>query len=209
MISTWGYTPFIFEKETICYDNLLSLNPALVILGSLYVERTYRFMNTLRMINHNLPVLIISVDQAIQDFIQVNEFGDVSVIKALVEQSEIKRAISKVKDHEFIKKMNQDRPLIIGNSSEMVKIKKMILELSRSKETVLVRGETGTGKELVARAIHSMSDRGNNPFVKVNTAALSPQVFEDELFGQNRGLYSSNYQNKKECLKSQIQGQFF
>ncbi len=201
IISGWGYIPYSFDKETICLDNLSPLNPDLVISGPLSSEKTFRFINTLKMRNRRLPVLIISGDHAVKDFINTNGFADVLVVKAPIEPSEIKKTISRIQENSLKNKMSQDCPLIIGNSPEMVKIKKMISELSCSKETVLVKGETGTGKELVARAIHSWTGGRNNPFIKVNTAALPCELFESELFGDNTGAFTGAHQNKKGMLE--------
>ena len=209
IITGWGYKSFCFENEPICLDNLSPLNPDLVISGPLSSERTFRFINTLKMRNRRLPVLIISGNHAVQDFINTNGFADVLVIKEPIEPSKIKREINRIMKIGLKSKMSRDCPLIIGNSPEMVKIKKMISELSRSKETVLVRGETGTGKELVARAIHSWSDRRNNPFIKVNAAALPCELFESELFGDNPGAFSDAHQNKKGMFEIANTGTIF
>lgn len=209
IISGWGHTPFIFEKETICFDNLSSLNPDLVILGPLSLERAFRFVNTLQARNNSLPVLIFSSDHAIKDFIQINGYIHVSVVKTPLEQYEMKMTIDNIKERQFDDKMNNDRPLIIGNNPEMIKIKKLISKFSRSKETVLIQGETGTGKELVAKAIHHMSNRGNNPFVKVNSAALSPEMSERELFDYNEGFYADTHRNKKGMFEAAHKGTIF
>jgi len=177
----WGYTPISFDKVPICLDNLPLLNPHLVISGSLSLERTFRFVNTLKMRNNGLRILIISDDHAIQKIININGFDDVVVIKPSIEPNEIKRAITSIQSSRLKKKLFQEHPLIIGNSPEMVKIKRMISELRDSKDTVLIQGGPGTGKELVARTIHYLSNRRNNPFVKVKVAGLSSQWFEHEV----------------------------
>ena len=197
IISGWGYSPFSFDKETICLDNLSTLSPGLVISGDLSLERTFRFVNTLKMKNRCLPVLIISGDYAIQDFIDTSLFDDIFVISTPVDPFEIKIAIRKIQGNRLKSKMYQDCPLLIGNSLEMQKIKKMVLELSGSKETVFIQGETGTGKELLARAIHFKSDRRNNPFIKVNTPAFSREFFENEPLGFNPGAFSDAEWNLK------------
>jgi len=177
----WGYTPISFDNVPICLDNLPLLNPHLVISGSLSLERTFRFVNTLKMRNNGLRILIISDDHAIQKIININGFDDVVVIKPSIEPNEIKRAINSIQSSRLKKKLFQEHPLIIGNSPEMVKIKRMISELRDSKDTVLIQGGPGTGKELVARAIHYLSNRRNNPFVKVKAAGLSSEWFEYEV----------------------------
>jgi two-component system response regulator AtoC len=105
--------------------------------------------------------------------------------------------------------MPQDCPLLIGHSPEMQKIKKMVIELSSSKETVLIQGEPGTGKELVARAIHFKSDRGNNPFIKADTGNFSRKSFKSNPFGFNpRGFANANW-NPKEIFRIADTGTVF
>ncbi len=77
IVSDRGYLPYIFEKETICLDNLLPLDPDLVISGPLPHERVCRFVNTVKMKNGNLPVLIISGDHSVRDSARSNGFTDV------------------------------------------------------------------------------------------------------------------------------------
>ena len=209
IISGWGYSAFIFDAETICLDNLSMLNPGLVISGDLSLERTLRFVNTLKMKDRSIPVLIISGDYAIHDFIDTNFFDDIFVIETPVEPYEVKMAIRRIHGNRLKSKMSQDCPLLIGNSPEMQKIKKMVLELSSSKETVLVKGEPGTGKELVAKAIHFKSDRRNNPFIKVNTAEFSRESFESEPFGVNPWGFANANWNPKEIFKIADTGTVF
>jgi len=81
--------------------------------------------------------------------------------------------------------MLNECPQIIGNSPEIVKIKEMIPDLSNSIEPVLLNGESGTGRELVAKVIQYLSDRKDNPFVKVNCAALTNGMSKSELLREN------------------------
>ncbi len=79
---------------------------------------------------------------------------------------------------------------IIGSSGALQRVLNVVKKVARSNTTVLVRGETGTGKELIAGAIHHNSLRGNRNFVKVNCAALQENLLESELFGHEKGAFT-------------------
>src|SRR5246127_119650 len=81
-------------------------------------------------------------------------------------------------------------PRIIGNSDALRRVLAMVRIVAPTNATVLINGETGTGKELIAEAIHNCSKRSNGPFVKVNCAAIPAGLLESELFGHERGAYT-------------------
>jgi len=209
LIFGWGYLPFCFEKVSICLDNLTPINPDLIISGPLYLGRTFRFIYALRMINCILPVILISDDHAVQDFINTNGLTDVLVINVTLEASDIKTAISRIQTGRLKKKKYRDYPLIIGRHPSMLEIKKVIPELGRSNETILIQGETGAGKELVAKAIHCRSDRRNNPFIKADFTGDQCKLFESEIFGNNTGMFTRASINKKEKIEDNNRGTIF
>jgi Nif-specific regulatory protein len=86
---------------------------------------------------------------------------------------------------------------IIGNSSKMNEVFKLIQQVSATQATVLIRGESGVGKELVADAIHYGSPRRNKPLIKVNCSALPEGLIESELFGHERGAFTGAESQKK------------
>lgn len=86
---------------------------------------------------------------------------------------------------------------IIGNSGAMQEVFDLLAQVSQSEATVLVRGESGVGKELVAQAIHYNSPRAKDPFVKVNCAALPESVIESELFGHEKGAFTGALAQRK------------
>jgi len=86
---------------------------------------------------------------------------------------------------------------MIGNAQVMQEVFDLISQVSTSEATVLIRGESGTGKELVAHAIHYNSLRADQPFVKVNCAALPESVIESELFGHEKGAFTGAVSSRK------------
>src|SRR5580700_7564823 len=81
-------------------------------------------------------------------------------------------------------------PNIVGNSAALRRVLGMVRIVAPTSATVLINGETGTGKELIAEAIHKCSERSQGPFVKVNCAAIPAGLLESELFGHERGAYT-------------------
>lgn len=86
---------------------------------------------------------------------------------------------------------------LVGNSGPMRSVYEQVTQVASSSTTVMVRGESGTGKELIAHAIHYNSPRKNNPFVKVNCAALPETLIESELFGYEKGAFTGAHSQKK------------
>jgi transcriptional regulator with GAF, ATPase, and Fis domain len=98
---------------------------------------------------------------------------------------------------------------MIGNSAPLRELQRNIARAAQTNSTVLILGETGTGKELVARAIHQSSPRANKPFVAVNCAALSETLLESELFGHERGAFTGAFAQKKGRLEVAEGGAIF
>ncbi len=98
---------------------------------------------------------------------------------------------------------------VVGRDPRMIEIYKMIGVLSRNRATVLVRGETGTGKEMVARAIHDHSHHAGEPFIAVNCTALADTLLESELFGHTRGAFTGAVASKKGYFELAGRGTIF
>ncbi len=104
--------------------------------------------------------------------------------------------LSNVKNLEKILNENSDFYGIIGKSEQMKEIYKLIIEISDSDAPVLIQGETGTGKELVANAIKATSKRKRNPFLKINCAVFPQDLLASELFGHIKGAFTSAESNR-------------
>ena len=87
-------------------------------------------------------------------------------------------------------------PGIIGSSPPMLEVYRLTRQVARCRASVMLLGETGTGKELIAQAVHSHSERKQRPFVRVNCGALSDNLLESELFGHVRGAFTGAHENR-------------
>ena len=87
-------------------------------------------------------------------------------------------------------------PGLIGSGPAMENVYRLTRQVARSNASVLLLGETGTGKELIAKAIHRLSPRGSGPFVRVNCGALAENLLESELFGHVRGAFTGAVANR-------------
>jgi DNA-binding NtrC family response regulator len=100
-------------------------------------------------------------------------------------------------------------PGIIGSSAPMQEVYRLTRQVARSRASVLLLGETGTGKELIAHAIHELSQRRNRPFVRVNCGALSESLLESELFGHVRGAFTGAIDNRTGRFEAAHTGTIF
>jgi len=100
-------------------------------------------------------------------------------------------------ENRFLRQELEKKGEIITQNQKMRRLNDLVKQVASTQATVLITGETGTGKELVARAIHRASSRKRNLFVKVNCAALAEGVLESELFGHERGAFTDAYIQKR------------
>ncbi len=140
----------------------------------------------------NKPFIMITAYGSINGAVEAMQKGASHYIAKPIDFEDLLKIL------DFYTKQNEERNFeektefcgIIGKSKQMKNLFKDISIVSQSEATVLIEGECGTGKELVARAIHSLSKRKNNPFVGINCSAIPVELFENELFGHEKGSFT-------------------
>ncbi len=113
-----------------------------------------------------------------------------SVVSKALECNLLSRRVRFTREAETLTPEDTENDVMIGSSPEMIEIWKMVGKVADSDATVLIQGDSGTGKELLARAIYNNSRRRNRPFLAVNCAALPENLLESELFGHEKGAFT-------------------
>ena len=131
-------------------------------------------------------------------------------VKIIVKQLLSKRRIEE-ENRRLHLELDQHASLdrFIGKSASVVQLKELVARVAVTDSTVLIRGESGTGKDLIARAIHALSSRREAPFVSLNCAALPDTQLESELFGHVKGSFTGAVRDKEGLLKAATGGTFF
>ena len=144
-----------------------------------------------------IPVIMITAHGTVATAVEALKKGALDYITKPFEIDELKNVISKaiktrtLKENElFLPPEEIERSGIIGTSKRTLEIFEAIKRVASTTTTIMITGETGTGKELVADAIHYNSPRKNNPLIKINCAAIAETLMESELFGYEKGAYT-------------------
>ncbi len=144
-----------------------------------------------------IPVIMMTAHGTVNNAVDALKQGAFDYITKPFEQDDIKNAISKAINTRKLRErdvlagpQDVDWYGIVGESAGMVQIREAIRTVAPTMTTVLITGETGTGKELIAQAVHRNSPRKDNPFIKINCAAIPENLMESELFGYEKGAFT-------------------
>jgi two-component system nitrogen regulation response regulator GlnG len=141
-----------------------------------------------------LPVIIMTAYSDLDSAVSAFQGGAFEYLPKPFDLSKatelIRRAVEESQREEYSEERLADAPEMLGQAPAMQDVFRAIGRLSQSNVTVLITGESGSGKELVARALHKHSPRANGPFVAINTAAIPKDLLESELFGHERGAFT-------------------
>ena len=155
---------------------------------------------------NEVPVVMISGHGSLETAVQAIKIGAFDFIEKPLDLNRILIILRNVKDRNSlvqetkilkttVKKIKGSA--IIGETPEIMEIKAMIEKVAPSDARVLITGGNGTGKELVARSLHELSTRAKMPYIEVNCAAIPSELIESELFGHEKGAFTSAIKDKK------------
>jgi two-component system response regulator AtoC len=194
-----GYQPVVAENGQEALTILRTDNIDLVVSDlHMPVMDGLKLLEALVAENIETPVIIVTAQGEIASAVQAMKLGASDYILRPFDLETLEIAISRALsvtrlkiENQFLRdEAEQIGKSLIGESSVIRKVHQAISQVAAEKATVLIAGETGTGKELVARAIHQQSPRKDALFVAVNCAAIPSEMLESELFGHERGAFT-------------------
>jgi len=159
-------------------------------------------LEEIRRIDPDLPVIIISGASSTLNVVAAMKSGATDFLCKPVAHEDLRKAINRALEMKGAsypapaRRATTATKAFIGNSPRMREIHSLIGQIGWSEAPVLIQGETGSGKEVIARELHAQSPRANKPFLKLNCAALPSELVESELFGYERGAFTGAFQKK-------------
>ncbi len=177
------------------FDTILNHRTRSLLAAPILYQNT--LLGVLELVNHKKsPSFPIELFKAIEQFCERAS----DVLGTVLKLQEAEAAAEKWKTLFTLNTQSDqlDNPIgrMIGESPAIQRVKNEIRQVAVTSSTVLIRGETGTGKELVARAIHELSPRNKQPFARVNCGAIPSNLIESELFGHEKGSFTGAFQQK-------------
>ena len=171
-------------------------------------------------LSESYPVVVLTAFGSVRDAVEAIKAGASDYLLKPVSFDTLSLTVKRVldnaalrKDHQFCKRQLLKSSLrnssLVGNSEPLNKVRQLIEAVAPNDITVLIQGESGSGKELVARAIHTHSLRKHHNFVSVDCCTIQENLFESELFGHERGAFTSAEKQKKGLIEGAEGGTLF
>ena len=226
LLNDEGYNNIITETNPLKVLNILEKKNIDLIILDIFMPQM-NGMELLDKVNQKFPQIPVIMVTAVEDVKLALEAINLGAYEFITKPPDldrlfltIKRALEKKLlylerdalrnfDKAAEKKWEKEFPEIITNSKEVFKVFELVKIFAPTNETILITGETGTGKDLIARKIHEFSERKDKPFVVVNVASISPSLFESELFGHEKGAFTGAAIQKKGYFESANSGTIF
>ncbi len=206
---------FAFAKEAL---SLLSQRAPQAIFLDLWLKDMdgMEVLRTIKELHPSLPVIIISGHGTIEGAVKCIKLGAIDFIEKPFSYERVLVSLENALKLSKLEEENKElrdklfgKIELIGNSPPIIQIREFIAKVAPTDTTVLITGESGVGKEIVARLIHQHSKRAKGPFIEVNCAAIPETLIEAELFGYEKGAFTDARTSKKGKFEQAQGGSLF
>lgn len=192
--------------------------PALVLLDMIMPDMDgLTALQKIKEAQPELPVLVLTAHASIQAAVEAIKQGAEEFIPKPADGAYILKTIKKIlaqrqtaTDARYLhQSVAENLHMVVGRGVKMAALMDMVKQVAASRTTVLITGESGTGKQLMAQAIHSQSDRASRPLIQVNCNTLSEQLLESDLFGHEKGAFTGALRDKRGRVELADNGTLF
>jgi DNA-binding NtrC family response regulator len=220
-IGGWGCRVACAARKADLYELLSRALPALLLLDRRFGEYDgIELLQELKQTYPDLTVVLLTAHGSIDSAVTAIKLGAYDyltkppdlmrlqvVVHHVLEKHRLSQRIRRLEEQ--LNRREDDGALLWGESPAMRQVQELIASVAPTDATVLILGENGTGKELVARRVHTLSPRRAGPFVPVNMAALPRELIESTLFGHEKGAFTGADQAQIGCCESADGGTLF
>jgi len=208
-VEEWGYTALEAESGTGGLAQIRAESPDLILLDVRLPDLSgIEVLREIKQNNLSIPVIMITGDPQLDDIKTAIKLGALDFIKKPLDFDELQITLANAIDRSLLRserdslreevKKRSGYHEVVARSPRMVELLNFVRKVAASEaSTVLIQGESGTGKDLVAKAIHYDSVRAEKPFVAINCSAIPETLMEAELFGHERGAFTDAKAQKK------------
>ncbi len=213
-----GFDTLQSLNGTDCLEIIKNQKIDLVLLDLMLPDMDgIQVMNRIQKLNSELPIIILTGHGTIENAVAAMKKGASDFLLKPGNPDHILIVVKKTLEHKNLQKENkllrqevEDKyTMVVGKSQDMQKIMDLVKKAAPSMTTILIQSESGTGKQLLARTIHTLSDRKDRPFIQVTCTTLSEQLLESDLFGHEKGAFTGAIKQKKGRFELADQGTIF
>jgi len=214
LLQTDGYLVEFADNRSEVFDRMKKKpHPSLVIVEPLLSDMGgVGALQRLRDLPQRPSVLVLSGHSTPENIVRAMQSGASDYLVKPFEGQELRNCVSRLidgtEDEEEAEQPERTKPFIAVNE-KMLRIQETIFRIAGADVPVLIEGESGVGKEVVARSIHALSNRSHKPFVKINCSAVPSELLESELFGYQRGAFTGAFTNTPGKFELANQGTIF
>jgi two-component system, NtrC family, response regulator HydG len=219
LLKGWGYSVDETDDGSTAID-MVKEGPYDLILMDIRMIRVsgLEALVEIKAVNPAIPIIIMTAYSSVESAVEALKNGAYDYLTKPLDFDELKIAISRAMDHTRLREENRllkkdlgrlDKNDLTCRSQAMVSLLETVAQVAPSEAVVLITGESGSGKEMIAGAIHSNSLRSEGPFIKLNCAAITETLLESELFGHEKGSFTGAYRKKEGCFRQAHGGSLF
>jgi len=208
LIGGWGYAIDEADDGETAIDQVKNQSYDLVLMDVRMVKVSgLEALENIKSYNPAIPIIIMTAFSSVETAVDALKKGAHDYLTKPLDFDKLRITIERSMEHTRLKEENRqlkeslgrhfDRRNIIGQSPAMTTLLETVAQVAPSEATVLITGDSGTGKELIAGAIHFNSHRKDGPFIKLNCAAITETLLESELFGHEKGAFTGAERRKE------------